>query len=108
MLKGRSGMGVVVQRPGGPVSVTFGRTGVTPTGGCAVLFPVWLFRRIQWQLGDQTWTLTVSTSGKYKNLLTRKLDESTFTTKADGQAAAEKVLEYVREGGFDEQLRERV
>jgi hypothetical protein len=48
------------ERPRGVILTRVRRTGVEPSMGCLVGFPVWLATRVRWQLsGKRTWSVEV-------------------------------------------------
>ncbi len=103
MLKGKW-QPALVKRAGGPVTIAFGRTGVYPAGGWLLLLPVWLFIRLRWQIGDQTWTVRACTAGRFRSVMTRTLDERRFNSKEEARAGAQAMLRHARSGFYDEQL----
>ena len=104
MLAGR-GQFLAVDRPNGRVGVGFGRTGVSAAGSSLVGFPFWLATRLRWELGPRTWTVKIVTSGRFKALLSRTLEELHFADSEEGRLGALRAIHHVEEGRYDDLLR---
>lgn len=94
---------VPVERPTGTYFVHSGRTGLEPSGGCAVGFPVWAITRLRWQFGARSWSIEVSApwSRKRWNSRLRRVQRWTFDTCAEAEALMPEVIQRVHNGEFD-------
>jgi hypothetical protein len=100
---GRMRRPTAIERPSGTYFVFVGRTGVEPSGGCALGFPFWAVSRLRWQLGPRTWSIEVSApwSERRWNARSRRLERWSFKTRGEAEAFLSEVVDRVRRGEFD-------
>ena len=93
-----------VKRPTGTFFVVAGRTGVQPSGGCAVGFPIWLVSRLRWQAGPRTWSVeaVAPLSRQRWNTRLRRLDRWDFDSRDAAEAFVPEVVRRLSDGEYDD------
>lgn len=92
-----------IKRPTGTFFVVAGRTGVQPSGGCAVGFPIWLVSRLRWQAGARTWSVeaVAPLSRRRWNSTLRRLDRWDFASRDEAEAFVPQVVRRLSYGEYD-------
>ena len=99
-----SGVVWPIKRPHHTCFVQVRRSGVEPSGGCLLGFPLWLATRLRWQLShNRSWTVEVVAPLALRQLLRsqRRLLLESYQTEEAAMKVAEKIAQRAAEGDFD-------
>ena len=99
-----SGAAWAIKRPHGTYFVQVRRSGVEPSGGCLLGFPLWLVTRLRWQLShDRSWTVEVVAPLALRQLIRsqRRLLLESYETEEAAMKAAEGIAQRAAGGEFD-------
>lgn len=93
-----------IKRPHGTYVVQVRRSGVEPSGGCLLAFPIWLVTRLRWELShDRSWSVEVVAPLSVRKVIQaqRRLRQESFATEEAAMKAAEGIAQRVAAGDFD-------
>ena len=79
------------------------RTGVEPSGGCLLGFPIWIVTRLRWEISsDRSWSVEVANPFNIRHPLQvhskRRLLHEVFDTEDAAMAAAAEIAARVEAG----------